>query len=31
MIAARMPLTEVRAAMELAESRTVYGKVVLIP
>jgi NADPH2:quinone reductase len=30
-ITARMPLTEVRAAMELAESRTVYGKVVLIP
>jgi len=30
-IAARFPLTEVRAAMELAESHTVSGKVVLIP
>lgn len=30
-IAARLPLTEIRAAVELAESRTVVGKVVLIP
>ncbi|WP_161883645.1 medium chain dehydrogenase/reductase family protein [Deinococcus alpinitundrae] len=30
-IAARFPLSEVRQAMELAESRTVMGKVVLIP
>ena len=30
-IAARFPLTEARAAMELAESHTVSGKVVLIP
>jgi NADPH:quinone reductase-like Zn-dependent oxidoreductase len=30
-IAARLPLSEVRAAMELAESHTAYGKVVLIP
>ena len=30
-VAARMPLTQAREAMELAESRTVYGKVVLIP
>jgi NADPH2:quinone reductase len=30
-VAARMPLTEVAAAMELAESGTVVGKVVLEP
>ncbi|AZI44315.1 NADPH:quinone reductase [Deinococcus psychrotolerans] len=30
-VAARFPLSEVRQAMELAESRTVMGKVVLIP
>jgi hypothetical protein len=30
-IAARFPLSEVATAMELAESRTVYGKVVLLP
>jgi NADPH2:quinone reductase len=30
-IAARMPLTEIRAAVELAESRTIVGKVVLVP
>jgi NADPH:quinone reductase-like Zn-dependent oxidoreductase len=30
-VAARFPLAEVAAAMELAESRTVYGKVVLLP
>jgi NADPH:quinone reductase-like Zn-dependent oxidoreductase len=30
-IAARLPLSEVRAAMELAESHTAYGKVVLVP
>ena len=30
-IAARFPLTQIVAAMELAESRTVTGKVVLIP
>lgn len=30
-IAARFPLTEIVAAMKLAESRTVYGKVVLVP
>ena len=30
-VAARLPLTDVREAMELAESHTVYGKVVLIP
>jgi NADPH:quinone reductase-like Zn-dependent oxidoreductase len=30
-VAARMPLTEVTAAMELAESRTVMGKVILEP
>jgi NADPH:quinone reductase-like Zn-dependent oxidoreductase len=30
-VAARMPLTDASAAMSLAESRTVYGKVVLIP
>ncbi|MGY2894359.1 medium chain dehydrogenase/reductase family protein [Deinococcus sp. UYEF24] len=30
-IAARFPLSEVQQAMELAESRTVMGKVVLIP
>jgi NADPH:quinone reductase-like Zn-dependent oxidoreductase len=30
-VAARMPLSEVRAAMELAESHTAYGKVVLVP
>lgn len=30
-IAARMPLSEIRAAVELAESRTIVGKVVLLP
>jgi len=30
-VAARLPLTEVSTAMELAESRTVLGKVVLVP
>ncbi|MCC5612629.1 medium chain dehydrogenase/reductase family protein [Nostoc sp. CHAB 5834] len=30
-IAARFPLDQIRQAMELAESRTVYGKVILIP
>jgi NADPH:quinone reductase-like Zn-dependent oxidoreductase len=30
-VAARMPLAEAGAAMSLAESRTAYGKVVLIP
>lgn len=30
-VAARLPLTEAAAAMELAESRTVVGKVVLVP
>jgi NADPH:quinone reductase-like Zn-dependent oxidoreductase len=30
-IAARFPLSQVTAAMELAESRTVYGKVILTP
>jgi NADPH:quinone reductase-like Zn-dependent oxidoreductase len=30
-IAARMPLTDIRAAVELAESHTIVGKVVLIP
>lgn len=30
-IAARLPLTEVAAAMQLAESRTLHGKVVLLP
>ena len=30
-IAARFPLEQVSAAMELAESRTIYGKVVLMP
>ncbi|MDQ2718780.1 MAG: medium chain dehydrogenase/reductase family protein [Bacteroidota bacterium] len=30
-IAAKFPLTQIAKAMELAESRTVYGKVVLIP
>ena len=30
-VAARMPLTEIRAAMELAESHTAYGKVVIVP
>jgi NADPH:quinone reductase-like Zn-dependent oxidoreductase len=30
-IAARFPLTEASAAMVLAESRTVQGKVVLVP
>lgn len=30
-IAARFPLTQITAAMKLAESRTVYGKVVLVP
>jgi NADPH:quinone reductase-like Zn-dependent oxidoreductase len=30
-IAARFPLAQITAAMKLAESRTVYGKVVLVP
>ena len=30
-VAARFPLVEAGAAMELAESRTVLGKVVLVP
>ncbi|WP_041615898.1 zinc-binding dehydrogenase [Spirosoma linguale] len=30
-IAARFPLDHIRQAMELAESRTAYGKVILIP
>jgi NADPH2:quinone reductase len=30
-VAARFPLLEASAAMELAESRTVLGKVVLVP
>jgi NADPH:quinone reductase-like Zn-dependent oxidoreductase len=30
-IAARFPLEQIRAAMELAESRTAYGKVILLP
>jgi NADPH:quinone reductase-like Zn-dependent oxidoreductase len=30
-VAARFPLSEASAAMELAESRTVLGKVVLVP
>ncbi|MCF0052669.1 medium chain dehydrogenase/reductase family protein [Dyadobacter sp. LJ53] len=30
-IAARFPLTQITAAMKLAESRTAYGKVVLVP
>ncbi|NID09666.1 medium chain dehydrogenase/reductase family protein [Fibrivirga algicola] len=30
-IAARFPLEQIRVAMELAESRTVYGKVILLP
>ena len=30
-IAARFPLTQIIAAMKLAESRTVYGKIVLVP
>ncbi|GLY27441.1 hypothetical protein Kisp02_08060 [Kineosporia sp. NBRC 101731] len=30
-IAARMPLDQVADAMELAESRTAFGKVVLVP
>ena len=30
-VAARIPLTEAGRAMALAESRTVYGKVVLFP
>ena len=30
-IAARFPLEKVAAALELAESRTVYGKVILVP
>ncbi|MGY4537033.1 2-desacetyl-2-hydroxyethyl bacteriochlorophyllide A dehydrogenase [Mucilaginibacter sp. UYNi724] len=30
-IAARFPLTDITAAMKLAESRTAYGKVVLVP
>ena len=29
--AARMPLTEAGRAMTLAESKTAYGKVVLVP
>ena len=29
--AARIPLTEIQRAVELAESRTVVGKVILIP
>lgn len=29
-IAARLPLTEIRQAVELAESRTVVGKVILL-
>lgn len=29
-IAARFPLTDIVAAMKLAESRTAYGKVVLV-
>jgi hypothetical protein len=30
-IAARLPLASAREAMELAESHTVYGKVILLP
>jgi NADPH:quinone reductase-like Zn-dependent oxidoreductase len=30
-VAARMPLTEIHAAVRLAESRTIVGKVVLVP
>ena len=30
-VAARMPLVDAGAAMTLAESRTTYGKVVLVP
>jgi NADPH:quinone reductase-like Zn-dependent oxidoreductase len=30
-VAARMPLAEAGSAMTLAESRTAYGKVVLVP
>jgi len=30
-VAARIPLSEARSAMALAESRTVYGKVILVP
>lgn len=30
-VAARIPLSEAGKAMTLAESRTVYGKVVLVP
>jgi NADPH:quinone reductase-like Zn-dependent oxidoreductase len=30
-VAARIPLAEASRAMALAESRTVYGKVVLVP
>lgn len=30
-VAARYPLTEASTAMTLAESRTVYGKVILVP
>jgi NADPH2:quinone reductase len=30
-VAARYPLTEASAAKALAESRTVYGKVILVP
>lgn len=30
-IAARLPLTSAAEAMELAESHTAYGKIVLVP
>jgi hypothetical protein len=30
-VAVRLPLTSATAAMELAESHTVYGKVILVP
>ncbi len=30
-IAARLPLSQAREAMVLAESRTAYGKIVLLP
>lgn len=30
-VAARLPLTEIRAAMEPAESHTAYGKMVIVP
>jgi NADPH:quinone reductase-like Zn-dependent oxidoreductase len=30
-VAARMPLSDAAAALQLAESRTVFGKVVLVP